>query len=170
MSDLIEELYAMTNLLEEYREKEHIDTNDLGEELINQVVLFDAVADKCARAIAAKDTAEAEVKRIYAALSKEIRSMFDKITEAKLDSEILVRVEYVEALKQAIDVKYQANRWITVKESFYQRASMLTKLVDYLRTTYQGMPSPSTHETVTFLEAKTAGLRARQERNEQLKD
>lgn len=160
----------MSDLIEEYRAKEHIDVNNLSEELAHQAEIFDAVADQYAKAIATRDDTDAEVKRIYAALAKEIRNSFDKLSDAKLDTEVLVRVEYVDTLKKAIDAKYQANRWFAVKEAFNQRASMLSKLVDLLKISYLGVTQipQSTHETATFLEAKIAAQKARQERKEHL--
>lgn len=153
----------MAELIDEYRAKEHIDVNNLGDELAHQAEIFDSVADQYAKAIANRDEAEAELKRVYAALAKDVRAGFDKISDAKTDTEILVRVEYVDAQQKAIDAKYQANRWFAVKESFNQRASMLSKLVDLLKISYL---NPSSINDVSALEAKAAGIKARQQAKE----
>lgn len=157
----------MSELIDEYRAKENIDVNNLSEELAQQPVTFDAVADQYALAVANRDEAENEVKRVYAALSKEIRMQYEKLSDAKVDSEILVRVEYVDALKNAVSAKYEANRWFGVKESFHQRASMLTKLVDLqLKGTFSNIPLRA-QNNADYVEAKNAAMEARRNRNQE---
>lgn len=156
----------MSTLLEEYRSRLPIDTSKLEEELIDQPVIFDSVADQYAIAISERDAAEAEMKRVYAAVYIDVKRSFEKISDARTDVETLVRVEYIDAQKKFYEAKLAANQWAGLKESFSDRASMLKSLVELLKTGFfaaNSIPNRTVNDN-NYMDAKTAGMRKRLEK------
>jgi len=126
--------------IDEAKEKLFIEKNLLDDELINQPILYQEVAEEYAKAISRRDAANENVKRVDAELYKRIREIAaaegTKVTEAMIQSEILTHPEHIEAYDAYLECKKQADLWATLKDSFSQRSYAIRDLVELYTAGY----------------------------------
>lgn len=126
--------------LDDAKEKLIIEKNLLDDELINQPILYQEVAEQYALAISRRDAANENVKRVDADLYKRIREAAavegTKVTEAMIQSEILTHPEHIEAYDAYLECKKQADLWATLKDSYSQRSYAIRDLVELYTAGY----------------------------------
>jgi|SRR5215469_1005194 len=109
-----------------------IDKDALDEEFVRQPNLYWEVAHEYSRAMGMKDQLRHEIDLTKAELDKTIRDRYERdggrLTEAKLESEILNTQRMADILNEYDQWKYMTEVWNSLKEATSQRAYALRDL------------------------------------------
>ena len=129
--------------IEELREKLKIDKNQLDQEMIYQPEYYYKVAYDYANAVSERDAAQETLKQVDAELYLTYRQEADdegrKVTENILDSQIKNSAVHEEAYDVWLEAKKTADELQALKDSYEQRARMLSRLTDLYTTQYYQM-------------------------------
>lgn len=120
------------DLLEEYAEFLLINKHSLDAGLMEQPTVYYNVGVGYANAMSARDAARADLDRAKADADRTIRNRAadenHRITEAQVANQILEDHLYQSANKEYLDWKAITEKWLSLKESFGQRAYALRDL------------------------------------------
>lgn len=150
-------------LLEKFKSSLLIDKLDLDNELITHASKLYEVANAHSLAVSRRDSAYDDIKVVSAELDGIIREEFEtegtKYTEAKVQSAILLRPEYQDALARHRKLKFQTDALQALRESFHQRGYMLRDLVQLHLSGYFAEQSVNAPDPKSGEEAKIAAKR-----------
>jgi hypothetical protein len=118
--------------LNEARDYLIINKNQLEEECLKQPELLFMIGENCAEAVSIRDELK-ELKDIkwseeFVKIKLQTTS---KLTDAMVKSMVDTSKEYYSLLMDYLEAKKVADDWIALRDSFYQRASMLKLLADF---------------------------------------
>lgn len=118
--------------LEDAKESLQINRNRLDSMCSEHPQSFFNVSEALAKAIDLRDTLKDELGKVSARLSKDIRQEFvlngEKITEVRLEQEVLLRREYTSSFEDYMEAKLNADYWQGMRDSFMQRGRMLQEV------------------------------------------
>lgn len=126
--------------IEEWKKLLRIDPNNIDEELIQQPVVFEEISEAYILAAAKRDLAKENLANVEASLDLNLRETVSKFTETKIKNLVLTDPKYQEAMTKYLDLKLEAEKLSILKDSFFQRHSLLKELSRQIIARMAGVP------------------------------
>lgn len=122
------------------RDKLRIDRDNLDFEIVAQPEYYYHAGNACAEAVSRRDQAYELIKQTDASLYIRIRTMVEdkgmKVTETLLTNMVIIEDDHVEANRNWVEAKGEADSLAVLRDSFQQRGYMLRDLVQLIVTGY----------------------------------
>ena len=154
-----------------------IDPDNLDASVLEQPVHYYEIAEHLVQAMSDRDQAEEDLKRIEAELNitkrQELEDDGIKVTEGRVNSEVLSDPKRIEAREKLLEQKRRVNQLTELKESMKQRAHMIRELVQLWVTNYYNdgdVQSPAVTEQQKEMFAEEARKRSSESRKNRRKE
>jgi hypothetical protein len=133
----------VVDIFDEYKGQLRIDLRSLDDELVTFSDTYLKVATHTSESQGAAETAKVNLDRAYAETYLRIRldaeALGTKVTEAMLNSQILVDAQYVEVQKAQQQAKETAVNWVNLRDAMQIKAKMLRELCQLVISGWLGV-------------------------------
>lgn len=128
----IEQLYGVD--IQRYIEGTRINKEDLDNEIMSMGQFVYEVGYLASLTAADKQSADHNVKYMYAKLDTDIRRQLQeqgiKMTEGKIDAEIKIDPSYLDAQRQAVEAGLLHDEAVSLREAYRQKGYLLKEMAD----------------------------------------